>query len=309
MANATLLTLISNAAGEMGLAVPTTVIGNANQDVTQFRYLANALGAELVREFEWEAIDKEYRFTTVYYTYTATTVSGSVNLSVLSSTTGLTTTPTYFMLTGLGIPQDTYLVSVDAGTSTAVMTQAATASGTLVQITFSQTMYVAPSDYDRQVDRTHWDKSKHWEMLGPESAQQWQWLKSGYISTGPRIRYRWLGGFLQVWPPITTNEYLGIEYLSKNWVLATADVVTPSKAAFTVDTDTCIFPDRLMVLGIKKRYFEIKGMDTTAFYRDYQSELSKAKAMDAGSKTLSMAPYQTDVLINWNNLPDSGYGV
>jgi hypothetical protein len=25
-------------------------------------------------------------------------------------------------------------------------------------------------------------------MLGPEDAQQWEWLLSGYISTGPRIR-------------------------------------------------------------------------------------------------------------------------
>jgi hypothetical protein len=85
MANSTLLTLISNAAGEMGLAVPTSVIGNTNQDVTQFRYLINAIGKELVREHQWEQITKEYRFTTVFYTYTADLTSGSTRIPTLSA--------------------------------------------------------------------------------------------------------------------------------------------------------------------------------------------------------------------------------
>ena len=54
---------------------------------------------------------------------------------------------------------------------------------------FCQTQYPIASDYDRQIDRTQWDKTKHWEMLGPESQQQAQWLKSGFISTGPRLRW------------------------------------------------------------------------------------------------------------------------
>src|SRR3990167_10483706 len=222
MANATLLTLVGNAAGEMGLAVPTTVIGNTSQDVIQWLYLVNAVGKQLVREYDWQQIDKEYRFTTVYYTYTATVTSGSTTISVLSSTTGLTTNPTYFMVTGTGIPQDTYLVSVDAGASTAVLSQEATKTGTAVALTFSQTLYALPSAFDRIVNRTQWDKSKHWEMLGPETAQQWQWLKSGFIATGPRVRYRLLANFFQIWPPPTTEENLRFDYVSKNWVLATA---------------------------------------------------------------------------------------
>lgn len=304
----TLLQLVQGATGEMGLAVPTTVIGNTNQDVVQWLYLSKAAGLELCREHQWQKITKEYRFTTVYYTYTATVTSGSTTLSVLSSTTGLTTTPTYFMVNGTGIENDTYLVSVDAGTATAVMSQAATASGTAVSITFGQSMYAFPSDFDRQVDRTHYDKSQHWEMIGPQSAQQWQWLKSSFVTSGPRVRYRPLGGLFQIWPAPSTNDYLGFEYVSSNWVFAAADTVTPSKATFTVDTDTCIFHDRLMILAIKKKYFEIKGFDTTAFYRDYVSELSKAKAMEAGDQTLSMNPRVRSYLIGIENVPDSDFG-
>ena len=162
-----------------------------------------------------------------------------------------------------------------------------------------------PSDYDRQIDRTHWDKTQHWMMIGPETAQQWEWLTSGYISTGPRVRYRIFGNKFQIWPPQGTQHYLGFEYISKAWAATTAGV---AKNSFTVDTDTCIFPDRLMVLGLKLKYFEIKSFDTTALWRDYNMQLEIAKTADQGAATLSFAPRISTVLIGWENVPDSGYG-
>ena len=302
----TLLQLVQQARGEMGLSVPTTVINNGQADIVQSLYLINGVGQKLQREYQWEQINKEYRFSTVFYTYTGTITNGSVNITGLSSTTGLTTTPTYFMVTGTGMNQDTYLVSVNAGASTAVLSQAATTSGT-VSLTFNQTKYAMPSDFDRKVDRTDWDKSQHWEMLGPETGQQWQWLKSGFISTGPRIRYRILGGLFQIWPALGSAHLLGWEYISNQWVLASA-ATDPSKSSFTVDTDTCIFPDTLMVLGLKLRYFEVKGFDTTALKEEYIRELDISKANDAGSPTLSMAPRAGSILIGFDNIPDSNYG-
>ncbi len=305
MANSTMLALVQQATTEMGLTVPTAVASSINTDVVQQLGLLNAVGYELQRERDWEQITKEYRFVTVFFTYTGTVVSGSTGVTALSSTTGLTTTPTYFSVTGSGIQQDTYLTAA-AGT-TATLNLPATASGTGVSLTFSQTLYVLPSDYDRLIDKTQWDKSKHWEMLGPETGQQWQWLKSGFISTGPRIRFRILGGFFQIWPPSGIADYLGWEYVSKNWVLATTDVITPSKTSFTVDTDTCIFNDRLMVVGLKHKYFQVKGFGDV-YLSEWNRQLDIAKANDAGSPTLSMAPRLTEVLITNQNAPDSGYG-
>ena len=310
MANATLLSLFQNTLQGMGVATygqPTTVVGNSNQDVTQLLALVNAGGDELAREHQWQGLVAQHNFTAVYYSYTATVTNASTTLSVLSSTTGLTTNPTYFMLTGTGIPQDTFLVSVDAATSTAVISRAATATGTLVTLTFSQVLFEPPTAFDRQIDRTHWNKSDHWEMLGPETAQQREWLRSGYISTGPRIRYWYIGGYFQIWPPLGSTESLAYEYISKYWIRITGAIAT-TKQAYTVDTDTCIFPDPLMRLLIKLKYFEIKGFDTTALYRDYQTQVDLAKAHDAGSPTLSMAPNISQVLIGWENIPDSGFG-
>ena len=141
-------------------------------------------------------------------------------------------------------------------------------------------------------------------MIGPETAQQWEWLTSGYISTGPRVRYRIFGSYFQIWPPQATQHYLGFEYISNAWAASAAGV---AKTSFTVDTDTCIFPDRLMVLGLKHKYFQAKGLGDV-FKQDYMDEMSIAYANDAGSQTLAMAPQITEVLISWNQIPDSGYG-
>ena len=75
-----------------------------------------------------------------------------------------------------------------------------------------------------------------------------------------------------------------------------------------MDTDTCIFPDALMRALIKLKYFEVKGFDTTAYYRDYTQQRDLAKANDAGSQTLAMNPRPASILIGWENIPDSNYG-
>lgn len=173
------------------------------------------------------------------------------------------------------------------------------------QFTFQKVKYAMPSDYDSTVPRTHWDKSKRWEMLGPEDAQQWEWLLSGYISTGPRIRWRIFQGKFQIWPGVSYNELLGFEYRSKAWAESDAGV---AKNSFTADTDTCIYPDRLMVLGTKLKYFEAKGFDTTAMYRDYLTELETCIAQNTSAANLSFAPRPGTVLIGYDNIPDSGYG-
>lgn len=297
----TALQLVQQAAGEMGLPSPTYLVGNNVQTYIQLLALANGLGNELVRKHPWQKMGVEYRVTTSFYSYTGTTTLGSTSITAMSSIVGLDAT---YMITGTGIANDTYVVS--AASSTVVMSQAATASGT-VTLTFSKTKYAMPSDFDRLVDRTDWDKSQHWEMLGPETAQQWQWLKSGFISTGPRVRYRPFQGYFQTWPALGAAHVIGFEYISKNWALASTDT-TASKTSFTVDTDTCIWSDRLMVTGIKWRYFQIKGFAADALEQDFNTQLELEKSNDSGSPTLSLAPRIANILIGWENIPDSSYG-
>lgn len=295
----TMLQIIQAATGQLGIPTPTLVAGSQATDTIQLLALLNQLVDDLRVDHEWEALATEYRFTTQFLNTTGTLVANSPIITGVAATTGLDST---YQIAAQGVNNDTYVQTLDSPTQV-TMTQAASAGGT-VPISFCKVKYAMPSDFDRVIDRTQWDKSKHWEMLGPETAQQWQWLKSGYISTGPRVRWRYLGGFFQIWPAISSPEYLGMEYVS-NAAVRAADGT--KKQFFTVDTDTCIFPDGLMVTGLKMYYQQAKGLGMDHVDK-YNELLGIAKASDAGSATLHMAPQPLNTLIGWENIPDSQYG-
>lgn len=305
MANSTVLSLFQTTMQGMGVASsgsPATVIGNSNQDVVQTLALVNSAGDELNREFDWQYSRIQYNFEATAFDYTGDVTSGSTTIANMSSIASLDST---FMVEGVGIPQDTF-VSSAAGTDV-VINRAPTATGTTVALTFSKVRFAVPSDYDRMIDRSQWDTDAHWEMIGPLTTQQQAWLRNGYIARGPRIRHWMQQGYFQIWPPLGDDENLNFWYQSKWWILATAATAV-SKQAFTVDTDTCIFPDPLMRALIRLKYWEVKGFDTTAYYRDYLRQLDLAKSYDAGNPTLSMNPEMSTRLIGWDQIPDSGYG-
>ena len=298
--SSTMLELMQQTSSELGLVAPTYVTGNTQQDVIQLLALMNRAGYNLIKEYDWRALQKEYRFYTQAITTTGDGVNGSYNLLNVANTAGLSDK---WQVTGTGIAQDCYVVSV-AG-STVTLNQPLQATNVGIDLTFGQTKYDLPPDYETITDRTQWDKTKHWEMLGPEDAQQWQWLKSGYISTGPRVRWRIYGEYFNIWPIMNTQEYLGYEYRSKGWAESSNGTV---KNSFTADTDTTFLDDTIMVLATKLKFFQIKNFDTTSLQQDYERYLSVAKANDKGSATLSFAPYPSKVLIGYANIPDTGYG-
>jgi hypothetical protein len=296
-----MLQLVQQVTAELNLAVPTYVAGNPSQDVQQILALMNGSGYDLVKEYDWQALQVQYRFYTQAINCNGTSVNGSTTLAIESGV-DITSVDSQWGITGYNINQDTQVVSVSG--QDILMSQMASGTGTGA-VVLAQTAYDLPFDFERITNRTQWDKTKHWEALGPEDAQQWQWLKSGYISTGPRIRWRILDNQFQVWPPMNTQEYIGWEYKSKGWARTAAGAVINS---FTTDTDTTVLDDRIIVLATKLKYFQVKSFDTTALSQDYQRYLSVAKAQDKGAANLSFAPYPSKVLIGYANIPDTGYG-
>ena len=298
---ATMLQLMQQCTTELGIPTPTPVAGNNSQDVVQLLALMNACGYELLRRADWQGLTKQHTFYTEDISTTGTWTDSAYTITGIPSTAGLSTA---YQVQGVGIPNATYILSVDSLTQV-TLNYKPTGSVTGGALQFQKVKYNLPSDYVSTVNRTHWDKSKRWEMVGPESAQQWEWLLSGYISTGPRVRWRIFGNKFQIWPGMNAGELLGFEYRSNSWAESVAGV---AKTSFTADDDTAIYPDRLMVLGTKLKYFEAKGFDTTALYRDYLMELETSIGQDTASPNLSFAPRPGTVLIGYDNIPDSNYG-
>jgi|TARA_R110002167_G_scaffold20140_2_gene74112 hypothetical protein len=298
-----LLGLVQAATGELGLSQPSAVATATDDQTKQLLALINKVGNDVISVAEWEGISKENRFSTVSYTVTGDTTAGSA-IVTSTDTTGTGLAIDTFEVIGGSVPTDTTIASIDS-TTQITMSNPASEAETGVSLTFSQTQYALPSDYDRMKNRTSWDQTNYWAMQGPQSPQEWAYLKSGIIANTPRLRFRILGSKFNIFPASAGVVRLKFEYTSNGWVEA-ADGT--AKTIFTLDTDTCIFRDRTIISGLKYEFFKIKGFDTDGLWRDYQIQQEFEKGIDKGAPTLSMSDRGGSLFLGNSSIPDSGFG-
>lgn len=70
MANYTLLELVQQVTGELGVNRPSFVIGNNDPQIVQLLALVNRLGRDISKQYEWQRLNKEFSVTTVQGTPT-----------------------------------------------------------------------------------------------------------------------------------------------------------------------------------------------------------------------------------------------
>lgn len=309
-----LLTLVQNACAELGLAVPGTVAGATDQQTVQMFALANAVGADLLTKSQWTALQTLAIINVeAPITGTCDTVEASVSITTHDADlTPLLTSPTAYVVSSTAIPTSARarLAAYSAPNGVITMDSEATATLSDQSLTVSRDTYPVPADFDTFINDTQWDRGNHWRLQGPASPQFDEWLRSGIVTTGPRRWFRQVGRGLDVfrlWPPPGTNDVpgpLAYEYLSNYWA---ADASANPKAAFTADTDTCIFPDRTVVEGIKWRFFAAKGFDYSASFAIWQRQVDLAIARDGGSPTLNMTRRKWPVFISPANVQDGNF--
>jgi hypothetical protein len=299
----TLLQLIQQVADEIGITRPNAVIGSNDQQVRQLAALANKVGKDLVRDYEWRRIVKENIFETTSSRGGTALVSSANTLTGLTSASSLCATGD--IVVGNGIPQWAEAVIVTETQITLNVRCIGSASQT-ASCSFQTQYYPLPSDFDRQISRTQWDRSDHWGMSGPKSSQEWQWLKGGIISAGPVYRYRIFGNRFKVHPAPTSRLILANEYVSNQWI-AVSSSSDPTLSAYAADTNVAIFPDDVMVNGIKFQWYKTKGLDFNVPLAEFNRSLSYAKAQDQPAPMLNLAPEPQNILIGINNAPDGNF--
>jgi len=238
MAQKTLLQIIQAAQGELGLAQDTVVTTSLQQTTLQMYGYANQEIEELRQAHTWTALQKEYDL--VVNPPTIVTGNSALNSAVITgiapNTTGLLAN--YMSVAGSNIPVGCRLLSVDSA-SQVTLTMEATGANTGETLTFSQDMYPEPSDFNSFLNRTWWDRTNRWELLGPSSPQLDQWHLSGVVTTGPRRYFRQIGALAnnyRIWPPpaeITNPLQLVFEYLSTGAVYVNGGVTTNPLFIFT----------------------------------------------------------------------------
>lgn len=134
-------------------------------------------------------------------------------------------------------------------------------------------------------NNTIWDRTDKLPILGPLDGQEWQTLK-GFVSTGPRYQFRIRGGKLLINPTPTAGHSWYFEYVSQNWILG-ADGTT-YKQYFTLDTDTLLLPESVLLMGLRAWWKKEKGFDYAEDMRMYETQLKDTMGRDGGKPVVSM---------------------
>ncbi len=176
-----------------------------------------------------------------------------------------------------------------------------------LSLTFGQIGYALPSDLQFFLSQTQWDRAYRWQMVGPLDAQQWQILQSGLMPSGPRIRWRVYNNLFWVnpIPGLTQTDTIVYEYISCAYCNSAAGV---SQTYFQADTDIYVWPERLLVQGIKWRFKAAKGLDFSTEFTIWQNMLSRLIARSGGNTTLPLnASAGRMRLLSSSNIQDGNF--
>ncbi len=307
MAVQTLLQIVTRAANELGLTAPTQVVGAFDLQTIQLLALTNRDCIALYREHDWTDLQTQFIINVAAPIVTTGDVAaGSRTVTNIPSTAGLDRT---YALSSIGSPQAQRITSVSSSTSVLLdMEQTADATGTT--LTFAKDTYDIPEDFDRYIGNTWWDRTNHWRLLGPDSPQMRQYIRSGIFATGPRVRWTQVGRRPAAWvmwpPPFGTNgpqvpDALVWEYVSENWVLKSDDTTAPF---FTADTDVPLIDPELIIMGVKWRMWQIKGFEYASMQQEYIDAVSAKFASDGGIPDVYLNRRGSPSLISSANVQD-----
>lgn len=314
-----LLSICGSVADDIGIDDPGSIIGNNDETAVKLLAQAQRAGEALARKPEngWIAMIAEYDFQT---SATKNNITGSIaNVGGFATITGLTLdTPvnpvaagTWYAF-GTGVPQQAIVTQVTLAdpNSSVTLNGAATSTGTGT-FTFGQSDYALPSDFQRVIDNTLWDRSRFWSLRGPQSPQQWQLYKSSVIgraSIQRRFRFREVGG-VQVFSvdpvPTDNGSALVFEYVSNAWCKSSGGT---KQTSWQADTDVGILDEYLLTLGTRWRMLRRLGFSYEEELDEYDREVQKAVAKDGGMAILDLTPAERLALIGPWNLPETGFG-
>jgi hypothetical protein len=265
--------------------------------------LANRLGKDLVRDFEWQRLVQAY----IWQTQNAVSTTGNItaNSRVITNIPSTAALQVGNVITGTGQTPYAEILTIDSSTQVTLNAPVTTSTAS-VSMTFAKQDYDLPDGYDRMISDTNWDRTDHWRNLGTKSSQDWQFLQGGIISIGPRERYRIYNNKFRIFQALTTVYNFSFEYVSNYWVCA-AGSDQGSKAAYTLDTDTSIFPDDLMLAGLKFYFLKAKKLDYSIELGEFMRSLSYCKAQDVPVSAMSLAPVGMNQLVGPWSVQDGNW--
>jgi hypothetical protein len=289
----------------------------ADSTGVQLGFLANRVIDELrrVHPTGWSAMQSE--FNLIVNPATVTTgdmTAGAATIGNIASGTGGFSAGNW-QVSGAGIPAAARLKSVDSPSAVTLTMHNTNGSDlTATTLTFSQDTYAMPTDFDQFQNRSMWDRTNRWELLGPDSPQMDQWHRSGIVVTGPRRHFRFLNppikNQFRIWPSpaeIANPLQLVFEYCSISAVNVNGAGTTFAQY-FVNDLDTSLLDENALMTGMKWMFWEIKGFGSYITMQNrWVDYVNRLIGRDGASETLTIVKRVHPIFISPANVQDGFY--
>lgn len=140
-----------------------------------------------------------------------------------------------------------------------------------------------PTDFDRIVNHTMFNRTQFRRVTGPMSSSEWQAqkaLSASLLTDSFRIQ----GKAMLIEPVPDAGDTYAYEYVSKNWC---EDSSSTGQSAWAADGDTGILDETLMVLGLIWRFRKARGFDYAEEFNEYETQVEQAIMRDGGRRDLN----------------------
>jgi hypothetical protein len=211
----TLLTICRDAADEIGIDRPSSVISNPQPHVQKLARYANKAGKQLMKNVAWQVLRKERTFS-----------------------------------------------ALGQETQTSIL----------------------PSDFDRLVTETFWNRTAQRLIDGPVSATEWQSLKAFSYAGDPKFAYR--GDSILIIPVPSAGQTLAFEYVSENWCQSSGGT---AQSAWAADDDTGIIDEELITRAVKYLYLTDEGLPNGGAAAELESYLNDLVQSDQPGASVMVA--------------------
>jgi hypothetical protein len=142
--------------------------------------------------------------------------------------------------------------------------------------------WLISEDFDRMARGTDvWNITRHWPVHGPVNSEEWRDLIARNAVTLPQY-WRIIGGYFNMYGAVDGDD-IQYEYISKYWIYVGGAVDT-ANFVFFGDTDTFVFPEHILELGLVWRWKAAKSLDYAEDMRSYEIALRDAIDSDKGGR-------------------------
>ncbi len=164
----------------------------------------------------------------------------------------------------------------------------------LTVATEEQTAGDLPTDFDRIVVETAYNRTRTRPLAGPLLPQEWQQIQAMTANVGPTDSFYIRGNTFYITPAPAAGETIAYEYIGKYWVdTGPAPDGVGDATSFTTDLDVPLFDEEMMILDIAWRYQKSRGLPYAEDFRSAELMIADRIARDGvGKRRMSLLKRQ-----------------